>query len=617
MSANSKESAETIVQGSTSQERGWEGEDNYPNPNTLPLPTQEPRIADVTLSELVPGKYVATTARVVYLRAIEKQDALGSKMIFSGILEDATFKVPFISHRISYPLIRNCVYRFQSAYVHEFPSEKSLLLVITEYTKISPKDVEDYKEYIWKPTVDSIKRPVKSLALQGVITTVHGNSGLIKKCNKCKSILYEDVCPNKCPKEEGWGWDLRVSCRLYDGSGSMKMVLTKDIASRVLQRNLAELVLLASSEKAKPLTLNTNNTQSPPSSEIILKLPDAMEVIEGVTDNASSSSYRSSNKVIIADGRNLVYFPPGEEDEHKFTEYVKRPLNISEIEDRKIVRRLIEKTLDIGIRKVTGMRKMQGIYLLEEPVPLYRCEQAKLYLGFSIQVTIREGREEKEKENVAVIEATPQSYVRESVLDYIRLRRGRGASANSLISNLTKHRNKVIVAPSGSYGCIVDVISKKASSQQVSDNDHRNLVEFWKQIYGIDISPDEIPLLKVKMMNSESTFTYPPSMCFFGNDSLFIPADVQKFVEYKKSTVKTRMDKVIHELVNEESLGIGDIKLHFEGQSISNATKDNDIKVQLLQDVRQKLFGRNVMARGSAMFVHDEIWFFPNQLRIS
>ena len=107
-------------------------------------------------------------------------------------------------------------------------------------------------------------------------------------------------------------------------------------------------------------------------------------------------------------------------------------------------------------------------------------------------------------------------------------------------------------------------------------------------------------------------------MCFFGNDSLFIPADVQKFVEYKKSTVKARMDKVIHELVNEEeSLMIGDTKLDFEGQSVSNASKDNDIQIQLLQEVRQKLFGRNIMARGSAMFVHDEIWFFPNQLRIS
>jgi hypothetical protein len=73
MSTNSNNSAEIIIKGSTFQERGWE-EDNYPDPNTLPLPSQEPRIADVTLSELVPGKYVSTTARVVYLRAIEKHN---------------------------------------------------------------------------------------------------------------------------------------------------------------------------------------------------------------------------------------------------------------------------------------------------------------------------------------------------------------------------------------------------------------------------------------------------------------------------------------------------------------------------------------------------------------
>src|SRR5215207_347150 len=485
MSTNN--STDIIVKGSIFLERE---EDDYPDPTTLPSPTQEPRIKEeeVILSELVPGKYVSTTARVVFLRAIEKQDALGTKMIFSGILEDSTFRVPFVSHRISYPLIRNCVYKFQSAYVHEFPSDRSLLLVITEYTKINPKDIEDYKEFIWKPKVDSIKRPVRSLALQGVITTVHGNSGLIKRCNKCKSILlYDDACPNKCPKEEGWGWDLRVSCRLYDGSGSMKMVLTKDIASKVLQRNLAELVLRASS-KAKSLTPNNSNqlSQLPPSSEITLKLPDTIDIIEAVTEDVSPSSFRSSDKVIISDGRNLLYFPPNEEDERKFSEYIKRPLKVSDVEDRKIIRRLIEKAYDIGIRTRTGMRKMQGIYLLEEPVPLYRCEQAKLYLGFSVQVTIREEKEEKGDNNnnndnkastVAIIETTPQSYVRESVLDYVRLRRGRGASANSVINNLIKYRNKVIVAPSGNYGCIVDVIARKAGSQQVSDTDHRNLVE--------------------------------------------------------------------------------------------------------------------------------------------
>jgi hypothetical protein len=90
----------------------------------------------------------------------------------------------------------------------------------------------------------------------------------------------------------------------------------------------------------------------------------------------------------------------------------------------------------------------------------------------------------------------------------------------------------------------------------------------------------------------------------------------KKFVEYKKSTVKSRMDKVVNSLVNEEeSLRIGDTELEFGGRIVSNT--NTDIQVQLLQEVRQKLFGRNVMARGSAMFVHDEIWFFPNQLRVS
>jgi hypothetical protein len=77
-------STEIIAKGSTFQRREMEQED-YPDPATLPLPSQEPRIADVTLSELIPRRYISITARVVYLRVIEKQDALGSKMIFLSI----------------------------------------------------------------------------------------------------------------------------------------------------------------------------------------------------------------------------------------------------------------------------------------------------------------------------------------------------------------------------------------------------------------------------------------------------------------------------------------------------------------------------------------------------
>ena len=107
---------------------------DYPDPQTIqvpPSPSYQQPIPLVTLSELIPGKYVSTTSRIVYVKTIERQDALDTKTIFSGILEDSTFKVPFIIHRISYPLIRNSYY--YSSYVHEFPTDKSLL-IITEHT---------------------------------------------------------------------------------------------------------------------------------------------------------------------------------------------------------------------------------------------------------------------------------------------------------------------------------------------------------------------------------------------------------------------------------------------------------------------------------------------------
>jgi len=155
----------------------------YPDPRTLPAqPSWHQTRPQLVLSELTPGHYISTTARIAYVRTSERADDLGTKEVFTGIMEDATFKIPFVSHRVTYPLIRNSVYRFTSAYIHEF-EDKSLLFVITEHTKIEPKNIEGYREFVWTPTIESIKRPIHHIALQGVITTVHNNSGLIKRCN--------------------------------------------------------------------------------------------------------------------------------------------------------------------------------------------------------------------------------------------------------------------------------------------------------------------------------------------------------------------------------------------------------------------------------------------------
>jgi hypothetical protein len=409
------------------------------------------------------------------LRTSQRQDALGTKTIFSGVLEDSSFKVPFVSHRITYPLLRNSIYKFYSAYVHEF-EDKSLLLIITEKTKIEAKNVEDYREFVWAPKIESIKRPVQYINLRGVITTVHSNSGLVKRCNNCKSILY-DSCPNNC-KEQGWSWDLRISSRLYDGSGSIKMILTKDLAARVVQRNLSELILLANGSSYSGAK---NQFQT---SICKIRIPDTIEIIEAVCENASPSSFRKSGKLIITNGINQVYFPSNEEHTFSFKDYTKRGLHTSDPEDEKIIKRLIEKALEISIKKATGNRMMHGIFLLEDPVPLYRCERAKLFLGFLARVNLIENEME--------IEFTPQAYIRESVLDYVNLRRERGASSSAISKNLMTYRNRVVVAPSGNYGSINEIIMRKAANQKVSETDTRNLVEFWKQIYDIDIAPDEI-----------------------------------------------------------------------------------------------------------------------------
>jgi hypothetical protein len=594
---------------------------DYPDPRTLPAPPllHEP-IPLVTLAELEPGKYVSTLAKVVYLKTVEKHDALGEKVVFSGLIEDSAFKVPFVSHRISFPLIRDSVYRFHSAYVHEFP-DRSLLLVITEHTKIDPKDVEDNREYTWIPKIGAINRPVRNLYLNGTITTIHSTSGLVKRCNKCRSLIYYDntTCPNQCGM--GWAWDLRISCRLYDGSGAIKTVLTRDIAANVLQKNLGQLIFHASlsqsQEGFESRPMNNNSI-----SVVNLQVPSSFDIVEAVLpESVSSSFYTRSDKLIVSDGRSLVYFPTSDTElKSKFAELNVRRLESNgngtdAIEDIKIIRRLVERAISMNIQDVTEKRMRHGIYLLDDPISLYRCERAKLYLGFSADIKIETNQQHHHQQQQLTIELKPHAYVRESVLDYVRLRRERGASANAVIRMLLNYRSKVIVAPTGHYGSIVEVISKKASNQLVSEQDNRNLVDFWKQVYDIDISPDEIPLLKIKMLNSENTFTYPASMCFFGIESLYIPASVQKFIGYKESRLLPRMYDVVKRAIKDLKIG-DDIKI----QQISEIRRANDrdsMQRQILEETRQKLYGRNVHARGSIMFVHDELWFFPNQVHIS
>jgi len=72
------------------------------------------------------------------------------------------------------------------------------------------------------------------------------------------------------------------------------------------------------------------------------------------------------------------------------------------------------------------------------------------------------------------------------------------------------------------------------------------------------------------------------------------------------------MDDVATKAIRD--LRIGDLCL---GMNAVITAQRADLQTQLLQETRQKLFGRNINAWGSVLPVHDELWFFPNQVRLS
>jgi hypothetical protein len=62
------------------------------------------------------------------------------------------------------------------------------------------------------------------------------------------------------------------------------------------------------------------------------------------------------------------------------------------------------------------------------------------------------------------------------------------------------------------------------------------------------------------------------------------------------------------------NLKIGDLSLGTESMI---EDQNPNIQTQLLQEIREKLFGRTISARGSILSVHDKLWFFPGQIQLS
>jgi len=557
-----------------------------PRPEEIPKPDERRGCGVFKLADLTPGQYVKVVARVVSVRVREVLDRLGTKQVLSGILEDGTFRIPYVCHRTALPLERGSILEISSAYVHEF-EDRALLLVLTEHTDVKPQTSEDGSRYVWLPRIDAIRRPVWNVVLSGIVSNIFNSSGLVKRCNKCKAIIYSS-CHNGCDAD--WDWDLRISCLLQDGSGSMKMILGRYLSSKILERNLGEVLLLAkakripSEDDAGPAIFN-------------LALPRELTIREALVEDPSR--YRHHGSLVISDGVMRIYFPRGEGIKGDLINVTERALDPRNDQDSKLIKRIVERALERSIEAITGGPRTQGIYLLEKPIPLY-CERAKLYVGFSTNIRVEGER--------AIVEAWPQARVWESVWDYICWRRERGATANAIEKSLVTWRKDIVAAPFGHPGRIEGLIFKKAGEEKISELDSRDFTRFWHETYDIDVSPDEMPLVRVKLLDLDLSLTYPPSCIYFDEGVLRPRGGVRGFVEDKMAFTDARVKAVMRRAL--QDIKIGDIELtRIEGEE-----RWMDVQGLIMHEIRGRLLGTDIRARGSASWINGQPYFFPSEI---
>ena len=432
-----------------------------------------------------------------------------------------------------------------------------------------------------------IKRPMGAcrVTLQGILSQISSSSGLVQRCETCGRVAFDGECPNG--HESKLFSAVRISGKLSDQSGSINVVFPQQLACMLLGRTMGETFQLAEG-------------QAPYSPEFAcesytLQIPNQIELCEAYAD--TPDDYRSAYSPVIVDlNDSRIVYPNDLKPRETFGNETKK-LDLSRKEDRRDLTRLSEKLIEIKIRRLTQLPKVNGILLTEKPISLYRTENAQLYVGFRTKINVTSPTE-------LVLQILPTSEVYESVVDYVQYRRQRGASSNSIRNSIINYRRNVVFAPSGELAAIVDLKFMKAGDFKVPLYD-LTLPEFWKKIHDITVSQDESPLVVTKSYRLDLELIFPPSCVFFDKQSIRIGYGVRGLVNRKRQDAKSKAKLVIGEALRDFSIGT------FKLTPPTDSVQETDAREVLLADIRERLLGKSVKATGSVIEAQKQLYFIP------
>ena len=554
--------------------------------NPVGSKNQIPKVKAANLSQLTPNTYSTVRARVVVIKSKEKTDELGKRSYIFGICEDQSFRTPFICYK-PYPYFyRNGVFDFEDTYVHQF-EDKSLLLIVTERSSLNYLINEDPSKYSWNVKIGDIKRPmgVCRITLQGILSQISSSSGLVQRCETCGRVAFENHCPNG--HEGKLFWAVRIAGRLSDRTGSINIVIPQQQTCKLLGRTVGEILQLTEGP--------ANQSSEYTTESYTLQIPEGIEIGEAYADDPDE--YRSAKSPVVVDlNDSRILYPNNLNPKESFGHEVKK-IDPIKPEDRRDLTRVTEKLLEIKIRNLTNLPKINGVYLTEQPTNLYGTENAKLYAGFRLKTYITET-------NQIHVEALPSAEVYESVLDYVAYRRQRGASTNSIKNSILNYRRNVVFAPSGELAAVINLNFTKAGEFIVPIY-NLTLPEFWHKVHDIEIAADEIPLIVTKSYRLDLELTFPPSCVYFDKQSLRISYGTRNFIDRKRQQTRTRTQEILTQALQDFS--VGTFKLNTNG----NVEKRTDARQLLLADIRERLVGKSVKATGSVIEAEKRLYFIP------
>jgi replication factor A1 len=221
--------------------------------NKLPPEAFKPK--KVKVNELRSGLgSVDITALIIDINEREVNVNGENKVVFSGILGDETGKAQFTSW-FDFKIKTGLTYQIIGGYVKSWKGIPQLTFDENSTVKKLNKDtIKEDKIISKKMEIQELikKKGAIDISTEGTIIEIKRGSGIITRCSKCNRSLRDNECTLH-GKDKGKK-DFRLKLIIDDGTGSINIILNKEIAEKILDKTMKDYQQMNEDETIKDIT---------------------------------------------------------------------------------------------------------------------------------------------------------------------------------------------------------------------------------------------------------------------------------------------------------------------------------------------------------------------------